>query len=291
MTKLEGKNLSTVLKFQKNEISEHIIYHRLAQMGKNEANRQTVENISADELRHYNSYKSLTGRDVPPDRIKIWWYLLLGRVFGITFAVKLMENGEKGAQEAYTGLIGVVPEIEKIIADESRHERELVKLIDEERLKYIGAVVLGMNDALVELTGTLAGLTFALQNEKLVGVAGLITGVAAALSMAASEYLSAKVGSEALHPFKASVYTGITYFIVVFCLVLPFLLLASPFVALGMALVTAVLLIGLFNFYFSVVREVPFKHRFAEMLAISLGVAFLSFVIGLLIRQFLGINV
>ena len=51
-------------------------------------------------------------------------------------------------------------------------------MIDEEKLKYIGAVVLGMNDALVELTGTLAGLTLALQNEKLVGVAGLITGVA-----------------------------------------------------------------------------------------------------------------
>lgn len=290
MANLEPATLAQLLKFQRNEISEHIIYARLAELAKTENNRSTVGKISADELRHYNVYKSYTKQDVKPSRLKIWWYLLLARVFGITFSIKLMENGEKGAQLVYRQLSGVLPEIERIIADENGHENELVKLIDEEKLKYIGAVVLGMNDALVELTGTLAGLTFALQNEKLVGVAGLITGVAAALSMAASEYLSAKVDGH-MNPPRAAFYTGLTYIIVVFFLVLPFLLLSSPFIAILFTLLAAVIMIGLFNYYYSVVKEVPFPHRFAEMLTISLGVAFLSFVIGLIIRQFLGINV
>ena len=53
-------------------------------------------------------------------------------------------------------------------------------------------MVLGLNDALVEFTGALAGYTFALQNTLLVAMTGLITGVAASLSMATSEYLSTK---------------------------------------------------------------------------------------------------
>jgi len=289
-SQLDRQTIAQLLVFQKNEISEHLIYARLSALAKTDNNRSIIAKISADELRHYNVYKNYTKQDVKPNRFKIWWYLFLARIFGITFSIKLMENGEKGAQEVYRRMIGILPEIEQIIKDESGHENELVKLIDEEKLKYIGAVVLGMNDALVELTGTLAGLTFALQNGKLVGVAGLITGVAAALSMAASEYLSAKVDGH-MNPLRAAFYTGLTYIIVVFFLVLPFLLLASPFIAILFTLLAAVIMIGLFNYYYSVVKEVPFPRRFAEMLAISLGVAFLSFVIGLIIRQFLGINV
>ena len=268
MKNLDANHITRLLEFQKNEISEHIIYQR-----------------------HYNVYKTYTRLEVGPNRFKIWWYLLLAKIFGLTFSSKLMEHGEKGAQAAYKQLLGIVPEIEKIIGDENGHENELVKLIDEEKLKYIGAVVLGMNDALVELTGTLAGLTFALQNEKLVGVAGLITGVAAALSMAASEYLAIKAGDEKTSPLKAAIYTGITYIVVVICLVLPFLLLANPFIAMSLTLLAAVVLIYFFNYYYAVVKEVSFRHRFTEMLVISLGVAFLSFIIGLIIRQFLGINV
>jgi VIT1/CCC1 family predicted Fe2+/Mn2+ transporter len=164
-------------------------------------------------------------------------------------------------------------------------------MIDEERLKYIGSVVLGLNDALVELTGTLAGLTFALQNARLVAVAGLITGIAAALSMAASEYLSTKTEGGEKNPLRASIYTGITYIFAVSVLIFPFLIFKNPYFSLGWALTGAIILILLFTFYFSVVREVSFKRRFGEMLAICLGVATLSFLIGLLVRQFLGINI
>jgi len=290
MKNLDAKTIALLLTFQTNEISEYIIYAHLAKLSKTENNRSIISKISADELRHYNIYKSYTKQELRPNKLKIWWYLLLARIFGITFSVKLMENGEKGAQAAYLQLAGILPEIERIIQDESGHENELVKLIDEEKLKYMGAVVLGMNDALVELTGTLAGLTFALQNEKLVGVAGMITGVAAALSMAASEYLSTKVEGK-MSPIRSAFYTGLTYIIVVFFLVLPFLLLSNPFTAMTLTLLAAIIMIGFFNYYYSVVKEVPFPRRFAEMLTISLGVAFLSFVIGLIIRQFLGISV
>ena len=96
-----------------------------------------------------------------------------------------------------------------MLINEENHEKELIALVDEERLKYVGSVVLGLNDALVEFTGTLAGLTFAIQNTQIIAVAGLIMGVAASLSMGASEYLSHGVlMGDQPDPVKASVYTG-----------------------------------------------------------------------------------
>ena len=210
----------------------------------------------------------------------------------MTFAIKLMEGVEQGAQIGDPALLSAIPELPAMLADEAKHERELIALIDEERLKYVGSVVLGLNDALVEFTGTLAGLTFAIQDSRIIAVAGLITGVAASLSMAASEYLSQRSDeTTGTNPKKAAFYTGMTYIVTVALLILPFLLLTSPYVALVFTLVGAVLVIFVFTFYISVAKDLPFWKRFAEMAAISLGIAAISFVIGLVIRVLLNVNV
>ena len=52
------------------------------------------------------------------------------------------------------------------------------------------AVVLGMHDALVSLTGMIGGLTFALAERRLIVLTAIIASVAAGLSMAASNYLA-----------------------------------------------------------------------------------------------------
>lgn len=88
-------------------------------------------------------------------------------------------------------------------------------------------MVLGLNDALVELTGVLAGLTLALQNTRLVAMTGFITGIAASLSMSASEYLSAKSEEGPQDPLKASIYTGSAYVLTVLFLIFPYLLFTN----------------------------------------------------------------
>jgi VIT1/CCC1 family predicted Fe2+/Mn2+ transporter len=288
---IDEKTKNLILGFQRNEITEHLIYLRLASLEKDSRNREVLREIAGDELRHYGLWRRFTGCEVPPNLWKVFFYVLIARIFGVTFAIKLMEEGEEGAEKVYDQTVPSIPEAKTIRDDENKHEKELITMIDEERLRYIGSMVLGLNDALVELTGTLAGLTFALQNTKLVGVAGLITGIAASLSMAASEYLSTKTEVEEKNPLRASLYTGMTYILAVTILIFPFLLLTNPFLSLGMSFLGAVLLIYLFTFYFSVVRGVSFKKRFFEMLFISMGVAGLSFLIGLLVRYFLGVEV
>ncbi|MEM1507116.1 MAG: VIT1/CCC1 family protein [Candidatus Bathyarchaeia archaeon] len=181
-----------MLTAQKNEITEHYVYRKLAQSMKDLSNRDVLKNISDEELKHYEFWREYTRKDIKPSRFIIWKYFLISKIFGITFGIKLMERGEEKAQVIYEKIAERIPKASKIVEDEDSHERELMSLIDEEKLRYVSSIVLGLNDALVELTGALAGFTLALQEARLVAMTGLITGIAGALSMATSEYLSTK---------------------------------------------------------------------------------------------------
>lgn len=288
-TQTDPKLKKVLIAFQKNEITEHHVYRRLAE-GSDGRNRGVLARISEDELRHYGLWKKHTRVDVKPDTLKIFFYVLLVKLFSLTFAIKTMEKGENKAQGAYRELMAKFPEASQVMEEEEQHEKDLIALIDEKKLHYISSMILGLNDALVELTGTLAGLSFAFQNTRLIGIAGLITGIAAALSMMSSEYLAKKSDSGGKNPFTASLYTGIAYILAVILLVTPFFVIASYATAIASTLVMAVVIILLFTYFISVTKDVPFLSRFLEMSAISLGVAGLSFLMGYGLRMFLHVN-
>ncbi len=278
-------------RFQRNEITEYNIYKRLAATIKSAENRKVIEKIAEDEFRHYQAWKRYTEKDLQPNMWKVWFYVLVSRIFGFTFGIKLMERGEENAQASYSLLKGKIPEIEDWVKEEDAHEKALIGMLDEDLLHYAGSVVLGLNDALVELTGALAGLTFALQNTNLIALTGLITGIAASLSMAASEYLSTRSEETQKHPVRAAIYTGIAYIVTVTLLILPYLLFPNYVIDLIISLVTAVIIIAVFNYYISVAKDEPFRRRFLEMTGLSLGVAGFSFGIGILIRMWLGVDI
>ena len=280
-----------LLRAETNEITEHNVYKNLAGIVRIKEQAEVLKKISAEELTHYEFFKGLTGEKTNPDKFKLFLYTSLSKIFGLNFGLRLMEKGECLAQGAYTALERTTPEIKDIIRDEKTHEYALLDLIDEERLKYAGSVILGLNDALVELTATLAGFTLALQNTKLVGMLGLITGIAAAMSMAAAEYLSTKHDKTAKNPAKASIYTGITYIATVLLLVLPYFLLSNIFASLALAIAIALLIILIFTFYISVAKNLDFRHRFLEMAGLSLSIAAITFFIGLIVRKVFGINI
>ena len=289
---LSPEVLRQLLKFQCNEYTEHEIYTRIAQHVKAPADRDVLLRIAREEQAHGQMWESYTKQRVKLPRMKIWWFSFLSRVFGYTFALKLMEDGEDDASVSYEAVSHEVPEARRIGEDEQRHEQALIQMLDEERLQYVGSMVLGLNDALVELTGTLAGLSFALQNTRLIALSGLITGISATLSMASSEYLSARSDGEP-NALKSSVYTGIMYLVAVVLLVLPYLIFppAHYLAALVTMLVVVVVIIAVFTYYVSVAKDLPFRKRFGEMAAISLSVAALSFVVGILVKEFLGIDI
>lgn len=281
-----------LLKFQKDEITAYILYGNIAKSTKNEADRKLIEKMAKDEKSHAVFMQKHTGEEVFPSRIKIFWYKILSVIMGYTFVLKLMENSEEFSAAEYAVMEAEIPEIKKVLDDENRHEEQLMEMLDEERLQYVGAMVLGLNDALVELTGTIAGLTFALAHTRLVALSGIITGISATLSMAASNYLAEHAEGNP-NALKSSLYTGGAYLVTVVLMVLPYLLLPNSMylTAFIIMIATVILIIMFFNYYISVARSQPFFKNFATMAVISLSVAFISFVIGLLAKRLLGIDI
>lgn len=281
-----------ILAQQRSEHTEHHIYMRLAALSRDKRNREVLETVAREEYRHYEIWRSITGREVAPQRWRVAFYVMLARVFGLEFALKLMEGGEDRAQAFYREVETQYPQVADIGDDEKRHEKALVTLLKDERLTYAGAIVLGLNDALVELTGTLAGLTLAFANSSLIAVTGLIMGIAASMSMASSGYLSAQEGArDETDPLKSALYTGVAYLITVLILVSPYFIFDSVFAALGVMLMLSVIIIAGYTFYISVAKEVAFAPRFGKMAAISAGVATISFAIGWVLKTVVGVDV
>lgn len=281
-----------IKKMQQNELNESMIYEEIAKFAKGEENKQVLHRLAQEEKAHYEIWKKYTDVEMKPQKFKIFRYKLLARIFGFTFAVKLMENGEEAAQEEYSLVAEEVEESVFIRQQEEEHEAALLEMLDEESLQYVGSMVLGLNDALVELTGSLAGFTFALQNTKLIALSGLIIGISATFSMASSEFLAARSeGRE--DALKSCSYTGTAYLITVILLIAPYLLFGGAYYipALICMLLIVILIIAGFTYYTSVAQDQPFTSRFLEMALISIGVAVVSFVVGILAKRFLGVDV
>ena len=281
-----------ILRAQRDEETGSLIYAFMAKREKDAENSAVLRRMSEDEKAHAEFWKGISGQSVHPNRWRLLRLRLLTRLLGYTFVLKRVAQDETLAATGYEQLVATMPDAARMKQDEERHEQELIKMLNEERLQYVGSMVLGLNDALVELTGTIAGLSFALQNTGMVALSGIITGVSATLSMAASNYLAERADNNP-NALKSSVYTGVAYLITVALLVMPYLILPNNlwFVALLMMIAVVVLVILAFNYYVSVAKSVPFRKRFLEMITISMGVAVIAFLIGLLAKALLGVNV
>ena len=284
------ESLAVIEKMYDKEATDAVLYEALTARTKSEHNRKILEKMAGEEVRHRVTWGAYVHRTPRVNRLKVRFYLFMARIFGVVFTINLLEANEINAAEVYRKLSADVPEALRLMEDEEKHEAALADMIKEERLSYISSMVLGLSDALVELTGALAGFTLALNNNSVIGLAGFITGVAATLSMAASEYLSKKEDPNEKHPLKAACYTGCAYLFAVALLLTPYALTSSPLLALGLCLGNAALVILGFNLFVSVVRRKPFLRSFLEMLAICFGVAVISFLIGWAARLWLNLD-
>ncbi len=281
-----------ILNAQRNEITEYYIYSRLAKRVKDKHNQGILLRIAEDEFKHYKFWKTVTKAEVKVDKLMLYWYIFLAAIFGLSFTLKLMEKGEKFSQRNYEKLLPYYPKVKQMQHDEHVHEAHILSLLNEERIAYASSLVLGLNDALVELTGALAGLTFALRDSKIVALSGMIVGFAASLSMAASGYLSAKEEeSEGKNPLKSALYTGTAYIFTVALLVLPYFWFENIYVSLAVMLGLALTIILGYTFYITTAKSLKFWKRFLEMALISMTVAVISFGVGYVLRSMLGIGV
>ncbi|MDD5015761.1 MAG: VIT1/CCC1 transporter family protein [Atribacterota bacterium] len=294
MNQLSKAEIIELKKAQQDELVGAEVYGRLAKLVKDPHHAKILSQITEDEKQHANIFKSYTGIVLKVSKLRVLFYVLVSRIFGLTFGVKLQERGKEVTQKKYTQMFHTIPEMKEIIETEEKHEAKLINLINAGKLSYTSSVVLGLNDALVELTGALAGFTLSIQNSKIIALMGLITGISASLSLAASEYLSIK--SEAnpeaqQRAVKSALHTGIAYIFTVIALITPYFLMVNYVASLIVTIMVAITIIFIFSFNISVANDYNFKRVFVEMATISIGVATLSFIIGYLVKTFLGFKI
>jgi vacuolar iron transporter family protein len=288
----------------RDELLDHLTYDALARRQRDPANRNVLARFSTQEREHFEFWARLAGAhpsEVSVPRARLYGLLLLSRILGFAFTIRQLERGEAETLERYDKILsdGVLEDAEasrlrEILEEERAHEREVERNLSDERVAYLGSAVLGLNDALIELTGGLTGLVSSISDPLVVGFSGLVVGIAASMSMAASNFLSVGMSSESdgdqRRPLKSALYTGVAYIVVVLALVAPFFV-AERRVALACMWAIAVGIIAAFSYYSSVVLETSYRKLFAQMLGLGLGVAVITFAIGKLVSGVLGISV
>ena len=299
---MTAKALDRVAREQaKEELFAYRIYSALAERATDDASKQMLSELAEQEHGHVDFWLGVCGSDVDhvhPSSMKHSLLVFASRVLGPAFTIRWLERGEDKAIATYKQLLddGKLSEehrdaVTKMLREEEEHEQALEQGIADERKLYLSAAVLGLNDALVELTGGLTGLVSSISNPKLIGFAALVVGIAASMSMAASNFLSVDIGEASeLKPGKAAAYTGVAYIVVVLALVLPFFLLGNRHLALAISWGAAILIIAAFSFYSSVMQDTRFLRRFSVMLGLGLGVAVISFFIGRALSALIGID-
>lgn len=287
----------------KDEARDLALYSALAARPGN-PNREFFQALASQERRHLRFWASLAGAEpdsIKPGVIAVRAAVAATRLLGPTFTVRRLETQEQKTIGRYQHILesGVLDpqassELAVIIEEERSHEKQIEEKFSDERVAYLGAAVLGLNDALVELTGGLTGLVSSIANTRLIGFTGLVIGMAAALSMAASNFLSEGMTTEqkgALRPGKAAAYTGIAYILVVVALVFPFFLVSGRLAALSWTWGVAIAVIAAFSYYSSVLQQTSFTKRFTQMLVLGLGVAVITFTVSRIASSILGISV
>ncbi|MFQ6370703.1 VIT1/CCC1 transporter family protein [Shewanella sp. YIC-542] len=285
-------DLQKALRQQQNEINDFAIYSVLATLQQQDKNKKIFEKIAREEQQHYKFWRGITQRELAPQNWLVMWYVLLVKLLGTSFALKSLEKKECGAEAFYKELFELYPQAKAIYHQEVHHELELIDMLQDKKLLYTGAIVLGMNDALVELTGTLSGIALAFDNTLVVGATGLIMGIAASLSMAGSAYLESKENPlQEISALSYSGYTGVSYLVTTAVLVMPFFVLDAMAAALALMFALALVAIVLYTFYISVAKGLSFTQRVLQMASITFGVALISFFIGYAVKYFLGVEV
>ncbi len=290
--------LETVAKMGiSDEYADFTLYDRLARRSANNSSfAEVLRQLSATERRHYEFWKKYVPDAEPKfSKAKLYLVLFFRTVFGLTFAVRYLERHESIVLKQYRSVEGVIPQVDKtafqeILADEEQHEREFRGRVESSSIRYISFVVLGLADALVEITGIHAGSLGIYNSTEIAGLAGIIAGGAASLAMASAAFAQAKQGFQGSARLSA-VYTGVSYFVTAVILAAPYFLTKSLADALSASLFLAVVILALATYYSSVISYKPFRKDFFEILLIMFGVTTALYFFGYFIRDLTGITV
>ncbi|QOJ78754.1 rubrerythrin family protein [Infirmifilum lucidum] len=281
------------------ELFDSRLYRAMAERERDPKNRAVLLRMAEQEYMHYEFWKKFCGDAElnPRDELRLRLFMLSSRILGKVFTIKFLERHEKSVVAEYTEILesGALSgedsaELKRIIEDEKEHESALADQIEEFAVRHLGAIALGMSDAIIELSGVHAGFLGYTSSSVYTGIAGLIVGVSASMSMAAAAYLQSKQ-EKGKAPGATAAVTGVMYMLTVILLTAPFLLGLPILKALTASLVLAFIVLAFFSFYSSVVMDRAFARDYLENVGVIFLVVVIGYLFGELVKKLTGIAV
>ena len=278
------------------EYADRSVYLALSRREKNPEFKRALENIASGEQSHYEFWKTYAPDvKVSAKKLRTYVIVLIRILLGLTFTLKLLERHEGKLHIRYRKIAESIPPADKhrfqaMMDSEEGQEDLLIGKIQENRVKYMSFIVLGLADAVVEISGIHAGSLGIYGLTELAGLAGVIAGMAASIAMGTAAYAQAKQGFQGSAKWSA-IYTGVSYMITAVLLALPYFLTKNMAGALVTSLVIGVVLVATMTFYDTVISARPFKRQFGEIAGIILAASIALFIIGTIVGQYLGVRI
>lgn len=281
--------------FQNDEYFDSAVYSALSEKEQNGSRKALLQQLADTEGAHHDFWKEITGRVArKPSKFKIRLLLLMRKLAGLTFTMKFLELHEHEVVEEYKEWLPNLDgerrqRLNEILKDEEEHESYFMSQVDEAIVRYIGFIALGLSDAIIEITGVHAGFLGVMGSTLVAGIAGLIVGFAASISMGVAAYLKAK-SERRLSPVTSAFITSGTYLLSVILLAGPYFLTVSMITAFTVSVILAILMSVGFTFYVSVVNETNFKREVLENSLLLLGTAVATYFFGDLLGTIFGVQ-
>jgi len=250
-------------------------------------------------------------------RLKLWFFVLVCRVFGTTAVHLVLEAIEVHGVRKYLSVWKVYKDqplgaaLKDILLDEFKHEDVLVTQLTERKInpEKIRNIFLGLNDGLVEILGAVSGFFGAFGDAVTVLIAASTTAVAGSLSMGAGAYaalssekevkatqfdkkqfLGEETGSSQMEeqPLSSAVVVGCSYFAGAMVPVLPVLLGATNALS---SLVAAGSMVILVSTLLAFLSGMNIRRRILLNLIIIAVAVGVTYGIGIVAKNLWGISV
>ncbi len=280
----------------RDEYTDYKVYLALTKYEKNQKFREALTGLGETERGHYEFWKKYApDAHVSAIRLRVYFVQMLRVLLGLTFTLKFLERHENAVVRRYKQVQHLVPmedraRFDQMLADEEHHENYLMEGIGEDRVKYMSFIVLGLADAVVEVAAIHAGSLGIYNRTEIAGLAGVVAGMAASIAMASAAYAQAQQGF-AGSARKSAIYTGVSYLVTAVLLALPYFLTGFQLTALVSSLIVGMILVAFITYYDTVISGRVFKRQFMELAGIILAATAALYVVGLVIRNVLGITI
>ncbi|MGB9678744.1 MAG: VIT1/CCC1 transporter family protein [Thermoanaerobacteraceae bacterium] len=192
--------------FYNEELKAFELYTYLSKIEKNPDIKQSFDSLAKIEKAHSKFWydflleRNIKVKEKHSNIFRLFLYKILRTLLGSRLFVTVLEMNETSTTESYYQYFNEATlsndekvMLSKIIEDELEHEKIFSKQKNKFSIENIRDFIMGMNDGLVEILGTVTGLSAVYPKSPItVGTAGLVVGVAGALSMAIGAYTSVR---------------------------------------------------------------------------------------------------